>query len=103
MRNKRVNHRARLKHRAVRKTSSVAEAAAFLTRVWRLHSTGYVFLATRRGRCWKDHALNLPVRHHELVGLMRAYPPTTHDLYFCLNAFSKPKRKRQNALPTPFA
>jgi RepB DNA-primase from phage plasmid len=107
MRHELVDHHARPGHRGVRKTSSgdcATQAAAFLTRVWRLHSSGYVFLATRRvsGRCWEDHALKLPVRHHELKRLLRAYPRTLYDHYFCPNAFSKPKRKRKYTLPTPY-
>src|SRR5262249_9531189 len=107
MRNKRVNDRARPKHWVVRKKSSAdwaAEAAAFLTRVWHLHR-GYVFLATPRatGRFWEEHGLEFPVPGHEVERLLRAPPRLLYDLYFCPNAFTKPRRLKRYAASTPYA
>lgn len=64
----------------------------------------FVFIAFRSlatGK-WHEHAIEKHEAHLEISRLLGHYSRWDYDQYFCPNAFSKPRRKRQHALPTRF-
>lgn len=65
----------------------------------------FVFLAFRCARSgkWREHAIQWPADHLKIGQLLQRYSRWDYDMYFCPNSFSKPRRKREYALPTRFA
>lgn len=80
-------------------------AANFLCKVWGVFADGFVFAASkdRKSATWREHSFQLPISKRELMRFFRDHPRDRRDLYFCPNAFDKPTRKKQFALPTLYA
>lgn len=83
---------------------SVKRQARFLRRVWELHDAGFVFLASRNPNTdrWIDEAFDVPVNWSDVEAFLTNHSHRTCDLYFCPNAFSRPRRLERYALPTQF-
>lgn len=76
-------------------------AIQFLTTLWRSDEPAYTFIGTRLGHEWQDH----PIKGNsskQIQEILTAYPPKKYDIYFCPNAFRKPIRRKQYALPTRY-
>src|SRR5262245_33283490 len=75
---------------------------SFLTNVWDFQDEGYVFLAAKDPQlgAWNEAAMRLGDCLRKIRRFIDRYPWTEYDLYFCPNAFSKPKRLASHALPT---
>jgi hypothetical protein len=52
---------------------------------------------------WIERAFALPYTPREVVEFQSKYDPEKYHYYYCPNAFSRPKRLAQFALPTPYA
>lgn len=82
----------------------------FLNDVWPIgcHNVGpiYTFVAFRKFSNGKwievaiDHSDGLSIA--SLVDVLKRYNRWDYDQYFCPNAFSRPRRKRECAIPTRF-
>jgi hypothetical protein len=63
---------------------------------------GYVVIATTRPPArpdtYNEQYFEWPARKNELVDYIDKVTPT-HNVYYCINMFSVPRRKKQNAIP----
>ena len=79
----------------------------FLIDTWSVHRRGlFVFICTKsvKNGAWKEHAIKLDDNLSKSIKkVFRRYPDEEHHLYFCVNAFSKPRRKPDVAASTPYA
>ena len=80
----------------------------FLEDVWDFHEnlgdSIYTFLAFKNvatGK-WIEHPIDANGGPLQARSLLETYSRWDYDQYFCPNPFSKPRRKRQYALPTRF-
>jgi hypothetical protein len=74
----------------------------FLGDVWAPHTGGYVFLAAKMpdtGK-WQESAIRILSIRRETGRFLERFSRWGYDLYFCPNAFNKPKRLAGSALPT---
>jgi DNA primase RepB-like protein len=76
----------------------------FLKRLWGSHPRGFVFLSARTldGR-WIERGFDVALGWRAIEQFIRDHDPSTHDLYYCPNSFSRRKRWAMFALSTPFA
>jgi hypothetical protein len=74
----------------------------FLTTLWEYDNSAYTFIGTRIGDRWQDHPIT-GNRCKRIEEILAAYSPRQYDIYFCPNAFRKPMRRKQYALPTRYA
>lgn len=77
--------------------------AKFVIKVWKHQPEGYGFLATRDRKTgeWVEHAHNSRCMK-SILEMLIIWPREDFDIYFCVNTFSKPHRKRKFASPTSF-
>ena len=80
----------------------------FLQRIWNFEKdksepvynfVGFKEVTTGK---WVEHAVVASEGFYKVSRLLRKYSRYDYDQYFCPNPFSKPRRKRQFALPTRF-
>lgn len=76
--------------------------ADFLIRLWQYEDSAYTFIGTRFGDRWQDHPIT-GNRRKRIREILTAHSPRQYDIYFCPNAFRKPIRRKQYALPTRYA
>lgn len=76
-------------------------ATEFLRTLWQSEEPAYTFIGTRLGNQWQDHPIQ-GNRRKQIEEILTAYHPKKYDIYFCPNAFSKPMRRKQYALPTRY-
>lgn len=76
--------------------------ADFLGRLWQYEDSAYTFIGTRIGDQWQDHPI-AGNRRKRIREILVEHSPRQYDLYFCPNAFRKPMRRKQYALPTRYA
>ena len=76
----------------------------FLLELWECHSEGFTFLGTRPAgsKKWQSHPIGKS-RRRGIQAVLATHPATDFDIYFCPNAFREPRRRKQFALPTPYA
>lgn len=77
-------------------------ATRFLTTLWDYDDDAYTFIGTRVHGRWKDHPIKGD-RAKQVTDILTAFSPERHDVYFCPNAFSEPKRRAVFALPSRYA
>lgn len=82
--------------------ATIDAAVQFLTEIWDYDGDAYTFIETRFAGRWKKHPIK-GNRASQISKILREFSPEQHDVYFCLNAFSEPRRKRVFALPTRYA
>ena len=83
---------------------SLATALAFLYQIWAVHPNGFVFLAARtlEGR-WIEKGFHVVFGRRGIAQFIKDHDQSTHDLYYCPNAFRQRKRLIRFALWTQFA
>lgn len=79
----------------------------FLIDTWSVHRRGlFVFICTKslRDGSWKEHPIKLDDNLKASIRkVFKTYPDEENHLYFCVNAFTKPRRKPDVAAKTPYA
>ncbi|WP_439492021.1 DNA-primase RepB domain-containing protein [Bosea sp. (in: a-proteobacteria)] len=100
---KRMNDdaRPRVTGRAIRNSM----AARYLNEIWSEHDSGFVFAAAmhRERAQWKEVPFSVSRSWIDLSEIFDKFPSEEYNLYFCPNAFSEMKRRREYALPSSLA
>lgn len=92
-----------LKMKLVPWNSTVRSCIAdFLVTLWQYEESAYTFIGTRLGDKWQDHPIT-GNRRKRIREILKAHSAREYDIYFCPNAFSKPIRRKQYALPSRYA
>ena len=87
----------------------ITEAASFLMTMWRRHperdSPSYVVVAAqnRLTGAWVEYAFELANARRKVERFLDKHRRRDWDLFWCPNAFSRPKRSARYGLSTPFA
>jgi hypothetical protein len=87
-----------------RRPASVDRQLRYLKRIFKRHSSGYLFVAARH--VFNGKWIERSFEAGDWVGMrefLTAHSADKYDLYFCPNVFGKPRRLARYAKPTPFA
>lgn len=81
------------------------EAAKCLYQIWKLHTAGYVTIATldRKSNTWKEYWFDAGVGEQKVKRCLAKIEPAVVDLYYCPNSFKARRRKAQLGHNTPYA
>nr|WP_288937885.1 DNA-primase RepB domain-containing protein [uncultured Sphingomonas sp.] len=74
----------------------------FVVDLWPFAPDVFTFLGTKCGDRWCDHPI-AGDRESAVAAVLADHPVAHHDLYFCPNPFSAPRRLTSNALPNAYA
>lgn len=97
---------AKYKHLVAGRSGRAAIEAAcrFVADLWDDYDPeAYTFIGTRRGERWRDHAIKGDDRAAQVAKVLAKHSPNRFDIYFCSDAFSKPHRRTEFALPSRYA
>lgn len=76
----------------------------FLKEIWSDHKKGYVFLAaSMHDGFWQERPFKIPIDWDLICNFLDEYQSTSHNIYFCPNAFRIAERKASFAFQTDMA
>src|SRR5215472_7220347 len=74
-----------------REETAIQDMFMFLMQILRLLEKGYFFLAAK-STAWHERAISVEQSSGEVGRFLQRFGRWDYDLYFCPNAFAKPKR-----------